>query len=100
MPKQQALGQDLLETSKAGECGGGIAITTTFDRKKGAGGPSEAGSRMNKAEVLSEAAEYIQQLEDENSVMLDQLKILVQRLRATWMALQPMSPDSTILSGS
>jgi hypothetical protein len=47
---------------------------------------------MNKAEVLSEAAEYIQQLEDENGVMLDQLKVLIQRLRATRMALQPTTP--------
>lgn len=100
MPKQQALENGLSETSKDGDCGGGGAITTILDRKKGAGGPGEAATRMNKAEVLSEAAEYIQQLEDENSLMLDQLKILVQRLRATWMALQPVTPESTVLSGS
>jgi hypothetical protein len=55
---------------------------------------------MNKAEVLSEATEYIQQLEDENCVMLDQLKVLVQRLRATRMALQPMTPMSNASSAA
>lgn len=92
MPKQEPLGQTLSEASKENESGG--ATTAVVDRKKGAGGSSDASSRMNKAEVLSEATEYILQLEDENSLMLDQLKILVQRLRATRMALQPMTPIS------
>lgn len=92
MPKQEPLGHTLSEASKENESGG--ATTAVLDRKKGAGGSSDAGGRMNKAEVLSEATEYILQLEDENSLMLDQLKILVQRLRATRMALQPMTPIS------
>ncbi|KAJ0122091.1 hypothetical protein J7T55_002603 [Diaporthe amygdali] len=92
-PKQESLGQALRPESKEGEGGG---TTTAPERKKGAGG--DAASRMNKAEVLSEATEYIQQLEDENGVMLDQLKMLVQRLRATRMALQPMTPVSSASS--
>lgn len=105
-PKEESLGQVLggRPGSKGAE-GPGAGGTTSGIRptsaKKGSAGASgdgasaAAASRMNKAEVLSEAAEYIQQLEDENGVMLDQLKVLVQRLRATRMALQPMTPLSS-----
>ncbi|KAH8761095.1 hypothetical protein F5883DRAFT_716891 [Diaporthe sp. PMI_573] len=108
-PKQESLEQALRPGSKGaaargsegGEGVGGATTsgtgTTTTSGKKGSGGGGNASdassaTRMNKAEVLSEAAEYIQQLEDENGVMLDQLKVLVQRLRATRMALQPTTP--------
>lgn len=107
-PKQESLGQALRPGSKGegagAEVGGGTTSPGTTPTKKGAAGGSGAdaaassSSRMNKAEVLSEAAEYIQQLEDENGAMLDQLKVLVQRLRATRMALQPMTPVSTASS--
>lgn len=98
-PKQEPLGQALRPGSKGegAESGGATtAGTTTSGKKGGPGGNGDAANtRMNKAEVLSEAAEYIQQLEDENGVMLDQLKVLVQRLRATRMALQPVKPVSS-----
>lgn len=107
-PKQESLGQALRPGSKGegtgAEAGGGTTAPGTTSTRNGAGGGSGgadaagSGSRMNKAEVLSEAAEYIQQLEDENGVMLDQLKVLVQRLRATRMALQPMTPVSAASS--
>ncbi|KAK6849223.1 hypothetical protein PG995_013056 [Apiospora arundinis] len=45
-------------------------------------------ARMSKAEVLSEAVEYVQQLEEENGVMLEQIEELVQRMQATQRALQ------------
>lgn len=98
-PKQESLEQALRPASKeeGSESGGATtaAGTTTSGKKGGSGGNGDAANtRMNKAEVLSEAAEYIQQLEDENGVMLDQLKVLVQRLRATRMALQPTKPVS------
>lgn len=107
-PKQESLGQALRPGSKGEgvESGGTTPTTgtTTSSGKKGGsggnGGDAAAGSRMNKAEVLSEAAEYIQQLEDENGVMLDQLKVLVQRLRATRIALQPMTPVSSASSAA
>ncbi|KAH8743143.1 hypothetical protein F5883DRAFT_593934 [Diaporthe sp. PMI_573] len=111
-PKQESLGQALGRPgSKGAEAaegrGGAISGTgTTSSAKKGSGGGSggsesgAAATRMNKAEVLSEATEYIQQLEDENCVMLDQLKVLVQRLRATRMALQPMTPMSNASSAA
>lgn len=98
-PKQESLEQALRPGSKGegSESGGATtAGTTTSGKKGGPGGNGDAANtRMNKAEVLSEAAEYIQQLEDENGVMLDQLKVLVQRLRATRMALQPVKPVSS-----
>lgn len=98
-PRQESLGQALRPGSKGegAESGGATtaAGTTCSGKKGGFGGNGDAANtRMNKAEVLSEAAEYIQQLEDENGVMLDQLKVLVQRLRATRMALQPTKPVS------
>lgn len=107
-PKQEPLGQALRPGSKGegAEAGGGTTTTagaTTSGKKGGSGGGGDAAAaatRMNKAEVLSEAAEYIQQLEDENGVMLDQLKVLVQRLRATRMALQPMTPVSSASSAA
>ncbi|KAK6833298.1 hypothetical protein PG987_007992 [Apiospora arundinis] len=45
-------------------------------------------ARMSKAEVLSEAVEYVQQLEEENGIMLEQIAELVQRMQATQRALQ------------
>lgn len=117
-PKEESLGQALggagraRPDSKGAEGLGGTTSSsgagTTPAAKKCPGGAASSGSgdgaavatRMNKAEVLSEAAEYIQQLEDENGVMLDQLKVLVQRLRATRMALQPMTPISSASSAA
>ncbi|KAI3398902.1 hypothetical protein diail_8411 [Diaporthe ilicicola] len=118
-PKQESLGQALRPEStcsKGAEGGGGggggggtttTPVTSAPERKKGGAGAGNGdaasttgGARMNKAEVLSEAAEYIQQLEDENGVMLEQLKMLVQRLRATRMALQPMTPMSSSSSAA
>lgn len=43
---------------------------------------------MSKAEVLAEAVEYVQQLEEENGVMLEQIEDLVKRMQATQRALQ------------
>jgi len=43
---------------------------------------------MSKAEVLAEAVDYVQQLEEENGVMLEQIEELVQRMQATQRALQ------------
>lgn len=108
-PKQESLGQALRPGSKGSEGGGATNSSSTTagasGRKKGPaatgnGDAAASSSRMNKAEVLSEAAEYIQQLEDENGVMLEQLKLLVQRLRATRMALQPMTPVSSASSAA
>lgn len=45
-------------------------------------------AKMNKAGVLGEAVIYIQQLEEENEVLLDQFKILVRRTRAARKALE------------
>lgn len=80
----------------AGGCGGGATLTPvnaniTKGSAGGAGGAggAEAVPKMNKAEVLSEATEYIQQLEDEKALMLEELKMLAQCLRAARMALQP-----------
>lgn len=106
-PKQETLGEALRPGSKGAETvqerGGTTSGTTSVKKGVSGGSGSDAGAaatRMNKAEVLSEAAEYIQQLEDENGVMLDQLKVLVQRLRATRMALQPMTPMSSASSAA
>ncbi|KAJ4387237.1 hypothetical protein N0V93_007826 [Gnomoniopsis smithogilvyi] len=96
MAKQESLGQALRPESKGGENGGATIVVP--DRKKGPGANSDAASRMNKAEVLREAVECIEQLEDENGLLLEQLKILVQRLRATRMALQPTTPMSSASS--
>lgn len=54
------------------------------------GGPTAAGpsARMSKAEVLTEAVEYVQQLEQENGIMLEQIEALVERMQATQRALQ------------
>lgn len=51
-------------------------------------------TRMNKAEVMIEAVEYIQQLEEENEAMMDQLRQLVARLCATRRALLPLTPPA------
>ncbi|KKY33264.1 hypothetical protein UCDDA912_g06779 [Diaporthe ampelina] len=105
-PKQESLGQALRlggkgEAAAVEGAGGGATPSGATSARKGPGGGGDAASgRMNKAEVLSEAAEYIQQLEDENGVMLDQLKVLVQRLRATRMALQPGTPMSSASSAA
>ena len=56
--------------------------------------PTTIPTRMNKAEVLIEAVEYIQQLEEENDVMMDQLRQLVARLCATRRALLPSTPSA------
>lgn len=93
--KLESLGQALHQDSREDE-GGGATTIAGPERKKGPGGNGDAASRMNKAEVLSEAVEYIQQLEDENGMILEQLRILVQRLRATRKALQPMTPISCV----
>ncbi|KAK8047384.1 helix-loop-helix DNA-binding domain-containing protein [Apiospora saccharicola] len=63
----------------------------------GRGGPTPASSstttatpstRMSKAEVLTEAVEYVRQLEEENGIMLEQIEALVERMQATQRALQ------------
>ena len=82
---------------------------TGLDHASGQGGgntlmppaPDPAPSaRMNKAEVLVEAVEYIQQLEEENEIMMKQLGELVTRLRATRQALLPPTQSTSTLSSS
>lgn len=51
------------------------------------GSSSGGESKMNKGEVLQEAVVYIEQLEEENEVVLEHLKLVVRRLRATKHAL-------------
>lgn len=43
--------------------------------------------KMNKAQVLMEAVQYFKQLQEENSVLLRRLELLLRRLRATRDAL-------------
>ncbi|KAK8001562.1 hypothetical protein PG991_013784 [Apiospora marii] len=77
------------------DCG---VAAATVDSRGGGGGPTVASSstttaanpatRMSKAEVLTEAVEYVQQLEEENGIMLEQIEALVERMQATQRALQ------------
>ena len=98
-PKHVDLQQALLAICKQASGVETAASTPTQDHVTGgqdASGPPRADSsapappsRMNKAEVLIEAVDYIQKLEDENEIVMKQLAELVNRLRATRQALLP-----------
>ncbi|KAJ5608510.1 hypothetical protein N7537_005129 [Penicillium hordei] len=60
---------------------------TTGDELSG-GSKMSNGGRMNKAEVLSNAVTYIQELQEENEVVIHHLKLLIRRLRGVKQALQ------------
>ncbi|KAH8128112.1 hypothetical protein ACSS6W_011093 [Trichoderma asperelloides] len=49
--------------------------------------PNDEPSRMNKAEVLHQATVCIQMLQEENEVVIEQMKLLIERLRAVKLAL-------------
>ncbi|KAJ5951040.1 uncharacterized protein N7479_009453 [Penicillium vulpinum] len=68
--------------SASGEAG------TTGDELSGGSKGNNNGGRMNKAEVLSNAVIYIQELQEENEVVIDHLKLLIRRLRGAKQALQ------------
>ncbi|KAK8135707.1 hypothetical protein PG984_003647 [Apiospora sp. TS-2023a] len=75
-----------------GEDGGsttdGGSTATAAATADGRGGGATPTPRMSKAEVLTEAVEYVQQLEEENGIMLEQIEALVERMQATQRALQ------------
>jgi hypothetical protein len=61
--------------------------TTTDGTNEGAPrGPT----RLNKSEVLCEAVAYIKLLQDENEVVMEHMKLLIRRFRATRQALHQM----------
>ncbi|KAK8066618.1 hypothetical protein PG997_013365 [Apiospora hydei] len=89
-PKRQC--QSAGDSPAAGSGGGGGGTTDGVAAPGGSGGATPASSapamRMSKAEVLTEAVEYVQQLEEENGVMLGQIQALIERMQATQRALQ------------
>ncbi|KAI0467784.1 hypothetical protein F4859DRAFT_224838 [Xylaria cf. heliscus] len=64
----------------------------------GGGGPMQSPAKINKAEVLHEAVVYIQDLEEENEVVLEHLKLLVHRLRNAKVALGVTEPKQAVLN--
>lgn len=62
------------------------------------GGPMPSPAKINKAEVLHEAVVYIQDLEEENEVVLEHLKLLVHRLRNARVALGVTEPKQAVLN--
>ncbi|KAK8040914.1 hypothetical protein PG994_013921 [Apiospora phragmitis] len=77
----QATGGGSTDGGVAGGSGGSTPTSSTTTT-------TGSTTRMSKAEVLTEAVEYVQQLEEENSVMLEQIDALVERMQATQRALQ------------
>ncbi|EPS27193.1 hypothetical protein PDE_02136 [Penicillium oxalicum 114-2] len=49
---------------------------------------SRGATRLNKSEVLCEAVAYIKLLQEENEVVMEHMKLLIRRFRATKQALQ------------
>ncbi|KAI1116766.1 hypothetical protein F5Y14DRAFT_405115 [Nemania sp. NC0429] len=64
--------------------------------ESGGSGSLPSSTKMNKADVLHEAVVYIRDLEEENEVILEQLKLLVHRLRDAKAALGVTDPKQTI----
>ena len=84
-PKRNNSQQQPLQCPSPEDGGPTPAASTTATTTTTTNGPSV---RMSKAEVLAEAVEYVQQLEEENGVMLEQIEDLVKRMQATQRALQ------------
>ncbi|EPS29065.1 hypothetical protein POX_f08117 [Penicillium oxalicum] len=59
--------------------------TTTDGTNEGA---NRGATRLNKSEVLCEAVAYINLLQEENEVVIEHMKLLIRRFRATKQALQ------------
>ncbi|OOQ83311.1 hypothetical protein PEBR_35059 [Penicillium brasilianum] len=51
-------------------------------------GANRGTTRLNKSEVLCEAVTYIKLLQEENEVVMEHMKLLIRRFRATKQALQ------------
>lgn len=50
-------------------------------------GQNKSNTRLNKSEVLCQAVTYIKLLQEENEVVMDHMKVLIRRFRATKQAL-------------
>lgn len=113
-PKHAKLHEDLMAactssspfSSAPSEDGSQSLANTTDVPTSPSGGPDDStpappSARMNKASVLIEACDYIQQLEEENAVMMEQLRSCVGRLRTTRQALLLLTqPPSAFPSSS
>jgi len=90
--QQQSSGSSVTTASdEKGEDGAQNTVVTGVGANAAASGsaPTAQGTmKMNKAEVLSEAVTCIDQLREENEVLLDHVKLLVQRIRAAKIAFQ------------
>ncbi|KAH7381085.1 hypothetical protein BKA64DRAFT_764969 [Cadophora sp. MPI-SDFR-AT-0126] len=64
-----------------------VTTPPSNENPTGEGDNSNGGSKMGKAEVLTEAVTLIQQIKEENEVLLEHLRLLIRRLRAMKLAL-------------